>query len=156
MGPTRLFLLDDHEIVRRGLRDLFQGAADVEVVGECDSAVRAVPMLRDLQPDVVLLDARLLDGDGIEVCRAVRSSHPQVRALILTRSPRRPAVGQATGSLDFSIPTTGSSLTVPDSPATALNPPLSCRGVLVLCLTADAHTSRDRRRSGSPARSVGG
>lgn len=82
--PIRVFLLDDHEIVRRGLRDLFHSAADVEVVGESGSAIRAVPMLRALQPDVALLDARLLDGDGIEVCRAVRSTHPRVRALILT------------------------------------------------------------------------
>lgn len=80
----RLFLLDDHEIVRRGLRDLFQSEVDVEVVGESGSAVRAVPMLRSLRPDVALLDARLSDGDGIEVCRAVRSTHPGVRALILT------------------------------------------------------------------------
>ncbi|GAA1435172.1 response regulator transcription factor [Microlunatus lacustris] len=83
-APIRVFLLDDHEIVRRGLRDLFRSAADVEVVGESGSATRAVPMLRALQPDVALLDARLLDGDGIDVCRAVRSTNPRVRALILT------------------------------------------------------------------------
>jgi DNA-binding NarL/FixJ family response regulator len=83
-APTRLFLLDDHEIVRRGLRDLFESEPDLEVVGESGSAAQAVPMIRTLTPDVALLDARLLDGDGIEVCRSVRSTHPGVRTMILT------------------------------------------------------------------------
>ena len=83
-GPIRLFLLDDHEIVRRGLRDLFESEPDLVVVGESGSATQAVPMIRTLTPDVALLDARLLDGDGIEVCRSVRSTHPGVRAIILT------------------------------------------------------------------------
>ena len=80
----RIFLLDDPEIVRRGLRDLFESESDVEVVGESGSAAQAVPMLLALRPDVAILDARLLDGSGIDVCRSVRSRRPEIRALILT------------------------------------------------------------------------
>ena len=80
----RIFLLDDHEIVRRGLRDLFESEPDIEVVGESGSATQAVALLLALRPDVALLDARLLDGSGIDVCRSVRSRRPEIRALILT------------------------------------------------------------------------
>ena len=83
-GSIRVFLLDDHEVVRRGLRDLFESEPDLTVVGESGSAVQAVPLLGALRPDVAILDARLLDGNGVDVCRAVRSAHPTVRALILT------------------------------------------------------------------------
>jgi two-component system response regulator DevR len=80
----RVFLLDDHEVVRRGLRDLLEQSGDVEVVGEAgraDEALRRIPAVR---PDVAVLDARLPDGSGIEVCREVRSSMPSVACLILT------------------------------------------------------------------------
>jgi two-component system response regulator DevR len=81
---VRVFLLDDHEVVRRGLRDLLEQSGDVEVVGEAgraDEALRRIPAVR---PDVAVLDARLPDGSGIEVCREVRSSMPSVACLILT------------------------------------------------------------------------
>lgn len=84
MAVTRVFLLDDHEVVRRGLRDLFESEPDLVVVGDCGSAVEAGPLLETLRPDVAILDARLLDGNGVDVCRAIRSAHPEVRALILT------------------------------------------------------------------------
>jgi len=80
----RLFLLDDHEIVRRGLRDLFESESDFEVVGESESTAEAVSRLGALQPDVAIRDVRLLDGNGIEVCSTVRSSYPHIRTLILT------------------------------------------------------------------------
>jgi len=80
----RLFLLEDHEIVRRGLRDLFESEPDFEVVGESESTAGSVSMLGVLQPDVAILDVRLLDGNGIEVCRRVRSTYPDIRALMLT------------------------------------------------------------------------
>lgn len=80
----RAFLLDDHEIVRRGLRTLLESDGDIEVVGEAGTAAEAVPMLADLAPDVAVLDARLPDGSGIEVCRDARAARPELKALILT------------------------------------------------------------------------
>ncbi len=80
----RLFLLDDHEIVRRGLRDLFEAEDDLEVVGDVGSAQEAIRITPALRPDVAILDARLPDGSGIDVCRAIRSKNPEVKAIILT------------------------------------------------------------------------
>jgi DNA-binding NarL/FixJ family response regulator len=80
----RVYLLDDHEVVRQGLRYLLEGAGDIEVVGESDSAVDATHRIPALRPDVAILDARLPDGSGIEVCRAVRAVDPDIRALVLT------------------------------------------------------------------------
>jgi len=80
----RVFLLDDHELVRRGVRDLLEADGDIEVVGEAgtvEEAVRGAPTTR---PDVAVLDVRLPDGDGVEACRDIRSSHPEVRCLMLT------------------------------------------------------------------------
>ncbi|MDX6367901.1 MAG: two-component system, NarL family, response regulator DevR [Nocardioidaceae bacterium] len=83
-GRIRVFLLDDHEIVRRGLRDLCEAESDLVVVGESGSAVEAQSRIPALRPDVAVLDARLPDGSGIEVCRSIRSVDPRLRALILT------------------------------------------------------------------------
>jgi two-component system, NarL family, response regulator DevR len=83
-APIRVFLLDDHEIVRRGLRELLESEPDIEVVGESGSAAEAERRLPALRPDVAVLDARLPDGSGIDVCRTVQSKEPQIRALILT------------------------------------------------------------------------
>jgi DNA-binding NarL/FixJ family response regulator len=80
----RIFLLDDHEIVRRGLRDLFEAAGDFLVVGESGSAVEAQSRIPALRPDVAVLDGRLPDGSGVDVCRNIRSVDPSIRALILT------------------------------------------------------------------------
>jgi len=80
----RVFLLDDHEIVRRGLASLLESAADIEVVGESGSAQEATRIIPALRPDVAVLDARLPDGSGIQVCRDVRSVDPHVKALMLT------------------------------------------------------------------------
>jgi DNA-binding NarL/FixJ family response regulator len=82
--PIRVYLLDDHELVRRGLHDLLSAEEDVQIVGESGSAVRAVTEIIELAPDVAVLDGRLPDGSGIEVCRDVRAQNPQIRALILT------------------------------------------------------------------------
>ncbi|GHJ43902.1 DNA-binding response regulator [Catellatospora sp. TT07R-123] len=79
-----MFLLDDHEVVRRGLRDLLQAAGDIEVVGESGSAAEATRRIPALRPDVAVLDARLPDGNGIDVCRDVRSVDPAIQGLILT------------------------------------------------------------------------
>ena len=80
----RVFLLDDHEIVRRGLRDLLEGEGDIEIVGESGSAREATARIPALRPDVAVLDARLPDGSGIDVCRDIRSTDPSIKALILT------------------------------------------------------------------------
>jgi two-component system response regulator DevR len=82
--PIRVYLLDDHEVVRQGLRALLESAGDIEVVGESGSAVDATHRIPALRPDVAVLDARLPDGSGIEVCRSVRAVDPTIRALILT------------------------------------------------------------------------
>jgi two-component system response regulator DevR len=82
--PIRVFLLDDHEIVRRGIRDLLESAGDIVVVGESGLAVEATSRIPALRPDVAILDGRLPDGSGIDVCRDVRSLDPLINVLILT------------------------------------------------------------------------
>jgi two-component system, NarL family, response regulator DevR len=80
----RVFLLDDHEIVRRGLKELLESEGDIEVVGESGLAQEAARRIPALRPHVAVLDGRLPDGSGIDVCREVRSAHPEIAALILT------------------------------------------------------------------------
>jgi two-component system response regulator DevR len=80
----RVYLLDDHDVVREGLRFLLERQDDIEVIGDSASAVEATARIPALRPDVAVLDARLPDGSGIEVCRAVRAVDPTIRALILT------------------------------------------------------------------------
>jgi DNA-binding NarL/FixJ family response regulator len=82
--PIRVFLLDDHEVVRQGLRALLESGGDIEVVGESGLAAEAASRIPALRPDVAVLDARLPDGSGIEVCRTVRAVDPHIKALILT------------------------------------------------------------------------
>jgi DNA-binding NarL/FixJ family response regulator len=81
---TRVFLVDDHEIVRRGVADLLDREPDLEVVGEAADASHALARIAATRPDVAILDVRLPDGDGIELCREVRSRHPEIGCLILT------------------------------------------------------------------------
>ncbi len=80
----RVFLLDDHEIVRRGLRDLLEANPGFEVVGESGLAAEAARRIPALRPDVAVFDVRLPDGSGIEACRQVRSVDPTIACLILT------------------------------------------------------------------------
>ncbi|MGH8968697.1 MAG: response regulator [Actinomycetes bacterium] len=80
----RVFLLDDHEVVRRGLKDLLEADGDIEVVGESALAEEAARRIPALRPHVAVLDGRLPDGSGIDVCREIRSRHPEIAALILT------------------------------------------------------------------------
>jgi DNA-binding NarL/FixJ family response regulator len=80
----RVFLLDDHEVVRRGLRDLLEGHDDLEVVGEAGTMEEALGRIPATTPDVAVLDVRLPDGNGIEVCREIRSRHPEIQCLMLT------------------------------------------------------------------------
>src|SRR2546421_5077366 len=86
--PVRVFLLDDHELVRRGIRDLLWAEEDMIVVGEASTAPGALETISQTKPDVAVLDVRLGDaaGDrgGIEVCREIRSAHPDVACVMLT------------------------------------------------------------------------
>ena len=79
-----MFLLDDHEIVRRGLADLISLQSDLEVVGEAGTAAEALIRITAAQPDVAVFDVRLPDGNGVEVCREIRSLFPHIRVLMLT------------------------------------------------------------------------
>ena len=80
----KVFLLDDHEVVRRGLRELLEVEDDIDVVGESASAAEATRRIPALRPHVAVLDGRLPDGSGIDVCRDIRSVDPDIHALILT------------------------------------------------------------------------
>lgn len=82
--PIRVFLLDDHEVVRRGLAELLSMEPDIEVVGESGTAADALTRIKATRPNDAVLDVRLPDGSGVEVCREVRSSCPEVQALMLT------------------------------------------------------------------------
>ncbi|WP_344467658.1 response regulator transcription factor [Kitasatospora kazusensis] len=83
-GRIRVFLLDDHEVVRRGVHDLLSMDGDIEVVGEAGTAAEALARIPAVDPDVAVLDVRLPDGNGVEVCREVRSRQPGIKCLMLT------------------------------------------------------------------------
>ncbi|MGW2717774.1 response regulator [Streptomyces sp. NPDC001492] len=83
-GPIRVFLLDDHEVVRRGVRDLLDDEPDIAVVGEGSTAEQAMVRVPALRPQVAVLDVRLPDGDGVTVCRELRSRLPELACLMLT------------------------------------------------------------------------
>jgi DNA-binding NarL/FixJ family response regulator len=98
-GPAKIisvFLLDDHEIIRRGVRDLLEAQPDIRVTGEAESAATALPRIRATRPDVALLDVRLEDGDGVSVCRDIRSELPDVACLMLTSYDDDQAMTDAT------------------------------------------------------------
>ncbi|MGW2679231.1 response regulator [Streptomyces sp. NPDC001436] len=82
--PVRVFLLDDHEVVRRGVHDLLDAEPDLTVVGEAGTAEQALARVPALRPQVAVLDVRLPDGDGVSVCRELRSRMPDLACLMLT------------------------------------------------------------------------
>jgi two-component system response regulator DevR len=84
VSRIRVFLLDDHEVVRRGVRDLLESEGDIEVVAEASSAAEALARVPAVRPDVAVLDVRLPDGDGVTVCRELRSQLPELACLMLT------------------------------------------------------------------------
>jgi two-component system, NarL family, response regulator DevR len=84
MRKITVFLLDDHEIVRRGVRELLEAEPDITVVGEAGTAQAALARIPALRPDVAVLDIRLPDGDGVSVCREIRSTMPEIACLMLT------------------------------------------------------------------------
>jgi DNA-binding NarL/FixJ family response regulator len=84
MPALKVFLLDDHEVVRRGLREMLEAEDDLVVVGEAGTAEEAYGRIPATSPNVAVLDVRLPDGDGVEVCREIRSGHPEISCLMLT------------------------------------------------------------------------
>jgi DNA-binding NarL/FixJ family response regulator len=84
MATIRVFLLDDHEVVRRGIRDVLEGEPDIIVVGEAGTAAEALARVPAVKPDVAILDVRLPDDDGVSVCRELRSKLPDLACLMLT------------------------------------------------------------------------
>lgn len=82
--PIRIVLVDDHQMVRVGLRTLFEAIPNLEVIGEAATAAQALEVVPNLEPDVVLLDMRLPDSSGLEVCKKLRQLCPQIRILMLT------------------------------------------------------------------------
>jgi DNA-binding NarL/FixJ family response regulator len=82
--PVGVFVLDDQEIVRRGVRGLLEAEPDIRVIGEAGTASAALAQIPALRPDVAVLDVRLPDGDGVTVCREVRSRLPEVACLMFT------------------------------------------------------------------------
>jgi len=85
--PIRVFLVDDHEVVRRGVRDVLQGSGEIVVVGEAGSVTEAREAIPAAAPDVAVLDVQLPDGTGIELCRDLRSDRPELACLMLTSFP---------------------------------------------------------------------
>src|SRR3954469_24347109 len=83
-NSIRVFLLDDHEVVRRGVHDLLDDEPDITVVGEAANVEQALVRVPALRPDVAVLDVRLPDGDGVTVCRELRSRMPELACLMLT------------------------------------------------------------------------
>ena len=80
----RVFLLDDHEVVREGVRQLLESSGDIDVVGEAATCADALARIPATQPNVAVLDVQLPDGTGVEVCRDIRTEHPEVACLMLT------------------------------------------------------------------------
>ena len=81
---TRVFVLDDHDVVRRGLKELLEDSGDIEVVGEAGTAVEARTEIPLVGPDVAVLDVRLSDGSGVEVCREICSRHPEIKCIMFS------------------------------------------------------------------------
>jgi two-component system response regulator DevR len=84
VAAVRVLLVDDHEVVRRGLRDLLDGEPGIEVVAEAGSVAEALTRAAHSRPDVAVVDIRLPDGDGVELCRRLRAAEPAPRCLVLT------------------------------------------------------------------------
>src|SRR6478752_7537387 len=95
MSTLRVFLVDDHEVVRRGVRDMLEAEGDIEVVGEAGTVDEALRRVAATTPQVAVLDVRLPDGSGVELCRELRSQRPELQCLMLTSFPAEQAMMDA-------------------------------------------------------------
>src|SRR5262245_19122335 len=93
--PLKVFIVDDHDIVRRGLEDLLGNKRDISVVGGSGSATESVRMIARSRPDVMMLDLHLRDGSGVTVCRQVRRFDPSIKGLLLTAAEDDEALASA-------------------------------------------------------------
>ncbi len=93
--PVRVFLLDDHEVLRLGVRELLESEGDIAVVGEAGTGEQALARIPATRPAVAVLDVRLPDTNGVDVCREIRSRHPEIRCLMLSSFPDDDALVQA-------------------------------------------------------------
>lgn len=93
--PLRVFLVDDHEIVLHGLREFIEPIEDIEVVGEAASVQEALAAIEEAKPDVAVLDVRLPDQSGIELCRVLRNEHPEVRCMMFSSNDNQEAMLEA-------------------------------------------------------------
>lgn len=91
-APARVLLVDDHQIVRQGLRSILEERAELTIVGEAATVAEAIERARALKPDTIVMDLRLPDGDGVEACREIRAERPETRVLILTSHADREAL----------------------------------------------------------------
>jgi len=91
----RVFVLDDHDVVRRRLKELLEADGDVEVVGEAGTAEEARSSIPMSRPDVAVLDVRLSDGNGVEICREIRSQHPEIQCLMFSAFDDDESVAQS-------------------------------------------------------------
>jgi two-component system response regulator DevR len=166
---TRVFLVDDHEIVRRGIAELVDAERDLEVVGEAGDVKQALARIAATRPEVAVLDVRLPDGNGIDLCREIRSRHPEIACLILTaydddEALRSAVLAGAAGYVVKDIrgqalvedirrvaagkrllPATAGRRVVEElvaAPAAQVDPGLSLRERQVLEFIADGHTNR--------------
>ena len=97
----RILLVDDHELVRRGIAELLAAEADLEVVGEASTAAEALTRAAQVEADVAVLDVRMPDGDGIELCRELRARRPELRCLVLTSDGSARADAITAGATGF-------------------------------------------------------
>jgi two-component system, NarL family, response regulator DevR len=97
----RILLVDDHELVRRGIAELLAAEPDLEVVGEAASVAEALTRADQVDADVAVLDVRMPDGDGIALCRALRAQRPDLRCLVLTSDDRSRADAITAGAAGF-------------------------------------------------------
>ncbi len=101
--PTRVLLVDDHAVLRDGLRRIFEREPDLEVVGEAETGELALDLVKQTQPDVVLMDVRMPGMGGIEATRRLRSLHPQVRVLILSAYPEFTQEALRAGAVGYQL-----------------------------------------------------
>ncbi|MFH8250181.1 response regulator [Microbacterium sp. B2969] len=147
----RVFLVDDHEIVRRGLANLVDGQTDMEVIGEAGTARQALGRIQATVPDVAVLDVRLPDGSGIDVCRDIRSRLPAVACLILTAYDDDTAVSAAVlaGAAGYVLKDIGASRLIDSIRAVAAGRSLLDPGALRSAKTRMRDAAADDPRLGS-------